>query len=197
MMSSTYKFKMATRQNLTRRGLCCLPIGWYLPVCFIEWLEQKLCQRRIRKWGEAGTLVQGAEERAGRERMEAPSPVHHPSPAKKPSPMREEEKRMEEAEKQVEEARWLEDVGRSLSSLPTQQLAQMAMEAGPSDLEGRSQSGGSSDLPWEAKPPRRNSSGLVKWRRPGSTGLAQLLFKRSGSSRRALNSSSGNSPSCS
>ena len=33
---------------------------------------------------------------------------------------------MEEAERQVEEARQLEDVGRSLSSLPTRQLAQMA-----------------------------------------------------------------------
>ena len=53
-------------------------------------------------------------------RQRPPSPVHHPSPARKPSPMREEEKRqLEEAEKQVEEARRLEDVGRSLSLLPT------------------------------------------------------------------------------
>ena len=62
----------------------------------------------------------------------APSPVHHPSPAGKPSPTREVEKMVEEAERWVEEARWLEDVGRSPSSLPTQQLAQMAAEAGPS-----------------------------------------------------------------
>ena len=41
---------------------------------------------------------------------------------------------LEEAERQVEEARWLEEVGRSLSSLPTQQLAQMAVEARPSAL---------------------------------------------------------------
>ena len=67
--------------------------------------------------------------------MEAPSQVHHPSPARKPSPAREEEKRqMEEAEKWVEEARRLEDVGRSPSLLSTQQLAQMAAEAGPSAL---------------------------------------------------------------
>ena len=39
---------------------------------------------------------------------------------------------MEEAERQVEEARQLEDVGRSPSSLPTQQSAQMAAEARPS-----------------------------------------------------------------
>ena len=64
----------------------------------------------------------------------SPSPVHHPSPARKPSPMREVEKMMEEAERQVEEARWLEDVERSPSLLPTQQLAQMAAEAGPSAL---------------------------------------------------------------
>ena len=60
---------------------------------------------------------------------------------------------------------------------------------------GRSQSGGSSNLPWEAKPPRRNSSRLGRLRRPGSTSLAQLLFKRSSSSKRALCSSSGNFPS--
>ena len=42
--------------------------------------------------------------------------MHHPSPAIKPSPVREVEKMVEEAERQVEEARWLEDVGRSLSS---------------------------------------------------------------------------------
>ena len=72
------------------------------------------------------------EEMAAKGRR--PPPVHHPSPAKKPSPVREEEKRLEEAERQVKEARQLEDVGRSPSSLPTQQLAQMAAEARPSAL---------------------------------------------------------------
>ena len=62
-------------------------------------------------------------------------------------------------------------------------------------LQGRSQSRGSSDLPWEAKPPRKNFSRLVKSRRPGSTDLVQLLFGRSGSSKRAPSSLSGNSPS--
>ena len=62
-----------------------------------------------------------------------PTPVHHPSPAKRPPSVREEEeKQVEEAKKWVEEARRLEDVGRSPSSSPTQQLAQMAAEAGPS-----------------------------------------------------------------
>ena len=41
---------------------------------------------------------------------------------------------MEEAERWVEEARQLEKVGQSPLSLPTQQLAQMAVEAGPSAL---------------------------------------------------------------
>ena len=71
-------------------------------------------------------------ERLAKKGRRLPSPVHPPSPAKKPSPMREEEKRLEEAERWVEEARQLEDVGRSLLSLPTQQLAQMAAEAGSS-----------------------------------------------------------------
>ena len=39
---------------------------------------------------------------------------------------------LDEAERWVEEARWLEEVGRLPLSLPTQQLAQMAAEAGPS-----------------------------------------------------------------
>ena len=80
-----------------------------------------------------GSPFQRGEESSGGEGMEAPSPVHHPSPARKPSPTREvEKKQMEEAERQVEEARWLENVGRSPSLLPTQQLAQMAAETGPS-----------------------------------------------------------------
>ena len=41
---------------------------------------------------------------------------------------------MKEVDWLVQEARWLEDVGRSPSSLPTQQLAQMAAEARTSAL---------------------------------------------------------------
>ena len=67
-----------------------------------------------------GPSIQGDKEAPSREGMDAPSLVHHPSPAKEPLPMREEEKKqVEEAEKWVEEARRLEDVGRSLSLLPT------------------------------------------------------------------------------
>ena len=72
-----------------------------------------------------------------------PSPIHHPSPAKEPLPRREEvEKEVEEAgqleevEKWVEEARQLEQLGRSPLSLPTGQLAQMAVGARPSTLGG-------------------------------------------------------------
>ena len=48
--------------------------------------------------------------------------------------MREVEQMLEEAERWVEEARQLEEVGQLPSSLPTQQLAQMAAEARPSAL---------------------------------------------------------------
>ena len=41
---------------------------------------------------------------------------------------------MEKAERWVEEARQLEEVGQLPSSLPTQELAQMAVEARPSAL---------------------------------------------------------------
>ena len=71
------------------------------------------------------------EEGEDREKR-PPSPVHYPSPAKRPSPMREVAQMLEEMVKWVEEAGWLEEVGQSPSSLPTQQLAQMAAEAGPS-----------------------------------------------------------------
>ena len=73
-------------------------------------------------------------EKIAKKGRRPPSPVHHLSPARKPSPMREVEKTVEEAERWVEEARQLEEVGRLPSSLPTQQLPQMAAEAGPSVL---------------------------------------------------------------
>ena len=144
-----------------------------------------------------GSPPQRSEEGSSRERTEAPSQGHHPSPARRALPMREEEKKqMEEAEKQVEEARRLEDVGRSLSSLPTQQLAQMAVEAGPSALCKEEPVRRKLKPTMGVKPPGRNSSRLERSKRPGSTGLAQLLFGRSSSSKRALSCSPGNSPSC-
>ena len=88
------------------------------------------------KEGEGGQISTAGqdqrERRLPRRAGRPPSPVHHPSPARKPSPTREVEKMVEEAERWVEEARQLEEVGRSPSSLPTQQLAQMAVEARPS-----------------------------------------------------------------
>ena len=122
--------------------------------------------------------------------------MHHPSPAKKPSPTREEEKMLEEPERWVEEARWLEDVGRSPSSLPTQQLAQMAAEAGPSAL-GEKPVGRKLCPTVGDKAPQKEFLKAGKVKRPESTSLAQLLFGRSSSSKRAPSSLSGNSPSCS
>ena len=113
-----------------------------------------------------------------------PSPVHHPSPARKPSTTWEVEKTVEEAEKWVSLhhhhqpdswPRWLWRPGHLLWE--------------------RSQLRGSSALPWEAKPPRRNSLRLDIYRSPGSTGLAQLPSGRSGSFKRALSSLFRNSPS--
>ena len=94
--------------------------------------RMKLTPKKDRKERNVLHPKEEREEIAARRRPA--SPVHHPSPAKRPSPMREEEKRLEEAERWVEEARQLEDVGRFPSLLPTQQLAQMAVEARPSVL---------------------------------------------------------------
>ena len=80
----------------------------------------KLMPRKGEKGGERWVLRSREVRRGLAEKgQRPPSPVHHPSPAKEPSPGREVEKQMEEAEKWVEEARRLEDVGRSPSSLPT------------------------------------------------------------------------------
>ena len=110
-----------------------------------------------------GSLLQRSEEGSSGERMEVPSSVHHPSPARKPSPAREEEKRqMEEAEKWVDKARRLEDVGRSLSSSPTQQLAQIAVEAWPSMLGKEEPARKKLQPTMGGKAPRRYSSRLER-----------------------------------
>ena len=91
----------------------------------------------------ASTARQGRDKRSRRRlarraseekapEKQPPSPVHHPSPAKSSSPAREVEQTLEEMKGRVEEASRLEGVGRSPSSSPTRQLAQMAAEAGPS-----------------------------------------------------------------
>ena len=103
-----------------------------LPICLSSMARMKLTPRKEKdgkRWVlRARELRTVIAEKGWR----PPSPMHHPSPVKMPSPRREVGKQMEEAEKQVEEAKWLEDVGRSPSSLLTQQLAQMAAEARPS-----------------------------------------------------------------
>ena len=96
--------------------------------------RKKLTPKKER---EGKTVLRKREEwvRMAKKGRRPPSPVHHPSPARKPSPMREVEKTVEEAKRWVEEASQLEEVGQSPSLLPTQQLAQMAAEAGPSVSE--------------------------------------------------------------
>ena len=106
--------------------------------------EGKIVLRTSEEWARLASVARQGEDRrsrrqlarwASKEKMTAkqpPSPVHHPSPAKSSSPAREVEQTLEEMKGRVEEVSRLEGVGRSLSSLPTQQLAQMATEAGPS-----------------------------------------------------------------
>ena len=133
-------------------------------------------------------------EEGGSHREMAPSPVHHPSPAKSSSPAREVVQVLEEMTRWVEEASRLEAVGRSPSSSPTRQLAQMATEAQPSVLGG-SLPKGNSVLPLEARPHGRNSGRQGRSKRPGSTSLARLPSARCGGIKRVLNSLFGSSPS--
>ena len=109
--------------------------------------EGKTVLRTSKEWA----CLARQEEETGRERRrgrrlarrvkkeevkekQPPSPVHLPSPAKSSSPMREVAQVMEGVLRRVEEANRLAEAGRSPSSLPTQQLVQMAAEARPSAL---------------------------------------------------------------
>ena len=146
--------------------------------CFTVWQGQNSYPRKTREAGR-GFSAQGSQEGASWERMRPPS-VHHPSPAKRPLPAREEEeKQMEEAEKQVEEAGgWRMWEGPPLS-LPTQQLAQMAAEAGPS-MSGAEEPARMKLWPtMGGKASQKEFLQAGKGRRPGSTSLTQLLFERS------------------
>ena len=91
--------------------------------------EERRSEER-RRWRR---LARQARKEEG-EKKQPSSPVHHPSPAKSSSPAREVVQALEEMIGQVEEANRLVEVGPSPLLLPTQQLAQMAAEAGPSAL---------------------------------------------------------------
>ena len=163
MTSSTYKFKMAARQNLTRTESCCLPFGWHLPVCFIEWLEQKWCPKSMRRVERGG--YSNPSRRGGNWQKEdggsPPQCTTHPQP-ESPHPW---ERRRRGWKRQ--RSRWRRQDGWSMWAghnhchQPNSWLKWL-QRLGHLIWEGRSQSGGSSNLLWEAKPPRRNSSGLVR-----------------------------------
>ena len=94
---------------------------------------------------------------------------------------------MEEMIGQVEEVSRLEVVGQSLSSLPTQQLAQMAAEAGPSTL-GEEPAHRKLCPTIGGKAPQKEFLKAGKVKKPRKYRPAQLPSMRSGSIRRVLNS---------
>ena len=85
----------------------------------------KLTPRKEERGGRRKVLQSRTNRKILAEKERRP---HLPSPEKKAS------LRREEMKEQVEVAEWLRGVGRSPSSLPTQQLVQMAAEARPSML---------------------------------------------------------------
>ena len=128
---------------------------------------------------------------AGKWRRPPPSLVAPPSQAREAPP------KAEEILQKIEEVGQLEEVGRSLLSLPTQQLAKMAVEARPSKLGGEEpphkklQPTMGGKAPWKeflqtgkVKKPRRYQLGIV------------ALHEIYGCSKRAQSSWFGNSPSC-
>ena len=81
--------------------------------------------------GETQVLRSRATSHKGEERKRPSSAIHPPSPTQEAS------SEAGEIMRRIAEAEQLEGVGRSLSSSPTCQLAQMAAEAGPSKLGGK------------------------------------------------------------
>ena len=89
-------------------------------------------------------------------------PVEPPALAEPPVPDVEAPPILNAIERRMAEVEKLEEVGRLLESSLTQQLAKVAAEAVPYTSDRRSQPAGSSNRPWEARLPRRNSSWLGK-----------------------------------
>ena len=90
--------------------------------------KTKVTPRQVKRNAEMQILQTRAVTKVeGREKMPS-SPVHPPTPAKEAAP------KAEEIMRRIAEAEQLEGVGRSPSLLPTQQLAEMAVEARPSKL---------------------------------------------------------------
>ena len=153
-MSSIYKFKMVTRQNLTRMKLCCFSIGWCFPIVLQYGKNQSDAKKRWKRQGEVGSPLQRIEEGSSRERMGPHSPVYHPSLPGSPCP-----------QDRRRRGRW----GRLRSGWRKQGGSRMwedlhchcQLDSWPRWLQRpdhllwvrRSQSGGSSNLPWKAKPP--------------------------------------------
>ena len=112
-----------------------------------------------------------------------------------PTPVKEAPSQVEKIMRRIVQVGQLKGVGRSPSSLLTQQLAQIAVEAGPSTLGGEEPARRKLQPTMGGKAPQKEFLHGGRLRRPGSTGLAQLLFGRSSGSKRAQSSSFGNSPS--
>ena len=143
--------------------------------------EETSRERRRRRW-----LARRVKGRSDQETT--PLSCAPPLPqSKAPHPMREVAQMLEEVIGRVEEASRLAEAGWSPSSLPTRQLVQMAVEAGPSALEEEPARrklcptiGGKA--PWK----EFLKAGKVKKTRKYWPGT--VPFVRSGGIRRALNS---------
>ena len=146
-------------------------------------------EKRREKW--VLQLREARKELA--EKGRRPLPSAHPSPARKPSPTREEEKKLEEAERHVEEARWLRmwegpHCHCQLDSWPRwlQSLGHLLWEGG-SQEEALTYHGG--------KAPQKEFLQAGKVKKPRKYWPGTVALWRSGSSKRALSSLLGNSPS--
>ena len=166
-------------QLLQDWGLTTFPLA-NLPCLNSSMVRTKVTSRKGERGGETRMLRMRTVVVMGRKGRRPLSPVHPPSLATEAAP------KAEEILQRIEEAGQLEGVGRSLSSLPTQQLAQMAAEAaGHLSWVGRSLFIRGSNLPWEAKPPERNSDRQAKWKKPRRywSGIVALHARYSGSKR--------------
>ena len=152
-MSSAYEFKKATRQNLVRMKSCCLPIGW----CFLTVLQYGQNEGNTQEGGEGWErwVVQSREARRALAEKGQRPPLQfttHPQPrSSHPWERRRRSRWKRPRSGWRRQGGWRMWEGHCHHCQPNS-WPRWLQRLGHLCWVRRSQPGGSSDWPWEAKP---------------------------------------------
>ena len=192
-MSHWLKIQNGCHTTLMRS--LCLLIGWFSS-CLNSSMERTKVmphkgegKREVEMMQKKVSMRRGVKIRISTcHSTGTPLPVHPHCQHQKP--LWDQKKYWNELQRQSSLGRW-----RSPQSLPTQQLAQMAAEAGTSTLDGEEPAPKKLHPTVGGKAPRKSSWRPRYSRKPRNTNQGQLLFVRSAGFKRAQSSSFRNSPS--